>query len=382
MNNFWNLYWNVDGKKFHNKRDALIYSSKNGIGTDKINLHYFDDVWKNFNRSSLGKIKLNDLYRDRAQQLRDTYDYLILYYSGGADSHNILMTFINNNIHLDEICVKWPKILTDNKFYTPNILDKSARNYWSEWDFAIKPSLDWVSKNYPKIKISIKDYVENPEKIKIESLFEKMNFVRPGGMLLNSITSDSEKNLRLRKIAHIYGIDKPLIAFKDNKFYMFFIDVALDQAVHSNIDPSGTECFYWTPNMPILAFEQAYQMVSFFKKNQNLLDTHVIKPKNIMPTFLELQRIGQLQNDLAKSILYSTWDHRFQADKPISANRKDKFFWFYESLEFEKLRQIHKFEILQRISDISDSFLLGSKQGSEIPVYINTRSPAYFVDTL
>jgi hypothetical protein len=267
MNNFWNLYWNVDGKKFHNKRDALIYASKNGIEIDKINLHYFHEVWKNFDRSLLGKIKLDDLYKDRAQQLRDTYDYLILYYSGGADSHNILMTFINNHIHLDEICVKWPKNLTDNKFYTPNILDRSARNYWSEWDFAIKPSLDWVSKYYPKIKISIKDYVENPGKIKIEPLFEKMNFLRPGGMLLNSITSDSEKNLRLQKIAHIYGIDKPLIAFKDNKFYMIFIDVALDQAVHSNIDPRGTECFYWTPNMPILAFEQAYQMVSFFKKN-------------------------------------------------------------------------------------------------------------------
>ena len=48
---------------------------------------------------------LKELYVERCQQLRDKYDYLILSYSGGADSHEILYTFLENNIFIDEIQV-------------------------------------------------------------------------------------------------------------------------------------------------------------------------------------------------------------------------------------------------------------------------------------
>jgi hypothetical protein len=46
---------------------------------------------------------LDELYVLRAQELRDTYDYLILCYSGGTDSTHVLETFYYNNIHIDEI---------------------------------------------------------------------------------------------------------------------------------------------------------------------------------------------------------------------------------------------------------------------------------------
>jgi hypothetical protein len=374
-----NLHWTVGHKVFYNKRDALIYASQQKLNLDNIRLSYFHNVWENFDRSKLGKTNLDELYKQRAQQLRDTYDYLILYYSGGADSHNVLMTFINNDIPLDEVCVKWPKVLTDNKFYTPNCIDKSARNFWSEWDFSVKPSLKWLSTNYPKIKITIKDYVESHEKIDIASLFDKLNFVRPGGMLLNSVTSDTEKYLKFKKIAHIYGIDKPQIGFHKNKFYMFFSDVAFDQAGQSDITPTGVECFYWTPLMPIIAFEQAYQLIQYLKINYDLLDTHMRFPD--MPVIRNITAF-QLQNDLAKQILYTTWDNRFQANKPIFGNRKDKFFWFYESPEFANLRKLHEFEIRQRIDEISDTFLVGSNLKNVIPVYATTRSKGYYVDSL
>jgi hypothetical protein len=59
---------------------------------------WYHDTFKNFNKDLLGKIPLKTLYKERAQQLRDNYDELILYYSGGSDSHNILHTFLQNNI--------------------------------------------------------------------------------------------------------------------------------------------------------------------------------------------------------------------------------------------------------------------------------------------
>jgi len=145
-------FWKVNDTSYATKYKALISASKSN---SRIYFHYYDHIWENFDRTQLGKVPLNCLYKDRAQQLRDNYQYLILNYSGGADSHNILRTFIDNNIHLDEVCVKWPKPLIDGKFYTVNNVDTEAVNRWSEWNYSIQPTLDWLKTNCPKIKITI-----------------------------------------------------------------------------------------------------------------------------------------------------------------------------------------------------------------------------------
>ena len=67
--------------------------------------------WFYFNDDVLSKVdwkiepteSLSELYRIRAQQIRDEYPYLILCYSGGTDSTAVLETFYYNNIHIDEI---------------------------------------------------------------------------------------------------------------------------------------------------------------------------------------------------------------------------------------------------------------------------------------
>ena len=46
---------------------------------------------------------IDELYRQRAHQLRDKYDYVVLWFSGGADSNNVLNSFIDNDIKIDEV---------------------------------------------------------------------------------------------------------------------------------------------------------------------------------------------------------------------------------------------------------------------------------------
>ena len=48
-------------------------------------------------------VPLSEYYRRRAQQIRDKYDYVVLLYSGGPDSNNILHAFVHNGIKIDEI---------------------------------------------------------------------------------------------------------------------------------------------------------------------------------------------------------------------------------------------------------------------------------------
>lgn len=366
--------WQVESCKFLSKYDALIYATTN---KKNVKFYYHNDVWASFDRKKLGKVSLKELYRQRAQQLRDTYDYLVLYYSGGADSHNILRTFIDNNIKIDEICVKWPKQLIDGNFYTPNTADTTARNYWSEWNYAVKPTLEWISTHKTDIKITIKDYAESINKLNIDSIISKLNFIRGGGILLNSVISDSDVYItnKNKKIAHIYGIDKPLLYMQDTRVYMFFSDVCLDQAGRGDIDPTNTECFYWTPDFPELPFEQAYQLSLYYKKNPQMKK---FLWDDALKTSKEKNTANQFQTELARNLLYDNWDNRFQADKPNSASRTDKFFWFYEHSELEDLRTKYFHNIDSRTSTISNTFLTPKTTSGPI-VYNVLVSKNFFV---
>ena len=47
-------------------------------------------------------------YKERAKQLRDNYDYLILAFSGGADSNNIANVFRYADLKIDEVWCDQP----------------------------------------------------------------------------------------------------------------------------------------------------------------------------------------------------------------------------------------------------------------------------------
>jgi len=335
-------YWETNNLKFNNKVEALIYGTKNNT---EVKFKYHDEVWKNFDRSQLGKIPLNQLYKERAQQLRDNYKYLVLYYSGGADSHNVLMTFISNNIKLDEVVVRWPKKLLDNQLYKPNDTDRSAKNYWSEWDYVVKPSLDWLTKHYPSIKITIQDYTETFDVKGMENVFENVSHTRAG--LLQSFKSANKANVMSEdRTAHIFGIDKPALAVHNDSVYMFFNDLSTTMLYTDSVNDLETttkECFYWSPDFPLLTFEMAYRVSEYFNINKDKRqflrpfgEDQKVAQKSIDFAFQE-SLIIQFQNNIVKEICYDTWDHnKFQADKPTSVIRQDKFYWFFKYIDFQK----------------------------------------------
>lgn len=363
-------YWTVNEEVFYSKYHALVRA---GEINAEVKFHYHNNVWMNFNRNQLGKLSLETLYKQRAYQLRDRYDYLILYYSGGADSHNILKTYIDNKIPIDEICVKWPKNLINGNFYIPNNLDTSARNYWSEWNYAIEPILTWVAKYNRNIKITIKDYTENIHHLNLEQIFENLNFVRGGGILQNSVLSDSDiiQSKNNKKVGNIYGIDKPLLFFNDNKIYFFFTDVCLDQLCKSSINPENSECFYWAPDFPLLTVEMAYQLALNFNINRNYLG-NMWNSENIK----NRTDITQFFTDISRKILYKNWDDRFQANKP-NATRTDKFFWFYEHPELQSKREEYFYNLNNRVSMIDNKYLTNSD--SSIKSYNICKSNYFFL---
>jgi hypothetical protein len=377
MNNLCTKYglWIVGDKMFDDNYQALLHASQTN---QTVKFWYHHETFKSVDRTSLGKVSLNSLYKERAQQLRDNYDYLILYYSGGADSHNILKTYIDNDIKLDEVCVKWPKPLLDHKWYIPNTTDTTAKNYWSEWDYCVKPILEWLAKNKPDIKITIKDYTMADELDMDEKFSTNMNHGFRAGILLNSVVSDSEEQLisKGKTVANIYGLDKPLLLLHEGKINMFFSDNAIVTGYRSMINPTGSEYFYWSPDMPNLAFEQAYHLSLHYKANSNL--------KQFLFTVhnKDKEKINnQMQQEIARHVLYDNWDSRFQATK-ANTTKLDKFSWFFEQSELTRTKEIFLDNISQRTSLLADRFLTGTNEAGAFKTVITSTTTPYYVTIL
>ena len=101
---------------------------------------YNDDFFSQYDWGQEPTESLKELYKKRAEELREQYDYVVLYYSGGYDSANMLYAFLDNGIYPDEIC------RVDSRFDT--VSHRYLEGKWKTWK-----KLEEIEKQYPQIKI-------------------------------------------------------------------------------------------------------------------------------------------------------------------------------------------------------------------------------------
>ena len=353
-------HWTVGEQKFINKYQALLHGQ---LTQQPVNFVYFNETWQQFDRSLLGKFSLQELYKQRAQQLRDKYDYLILYFSGGADSWNVLRSFVDNGIHLDEVCVKWCKDTIKSGVYTPNEKETSAINYLSEWDYAISPALEWLKKTHPSTNIEILDWFADKKLNKLEDIFQIVNHWHDVEVHSLAVWSPSENKMidNGKTVGSIYGIDKPITYFDNGYAYMCFTDGGTGMGTPNPVNIYGTEYFYWSPSFPILSFEMAYQTILSFQKDPQLASTIITKDNRWDTSFMIAS--WQIQQKKLRHILYDNWTDRFQALKPITADRSDKHKWLFRHPELVRYQETFTDMFGMHRSEIKNS------------VYIDETSP-------
>lgn len=258
-------------------------------------------------------VDLNTLYRLRAQQLRDQYDYLVLAFSGGSDSYGVLDSFIKNNIHLDEIVCEWPESQTEN---LKTSMDSRAENFYSEWELTIKPALKYVQQYFPKIKITV---CNGLEKLSLEDFEDTCTVTQAHGYVSIKRWREVLKRIqylsgKFNNVGLILGIDKPKIHIEKNIFCVFFEDL------HCWLKSSGNnnylrniEYFYWSHEMPEIHLKQAHIVYQRMLENRKLIS--LVQTDHMRP--------------FIKSLIYPSWNNNtFQADKGTSVIYNEQYDWF------------------------------------------------------
>ena len=96
----------VRDKQFFTKPQALVEATKSGHFPE---WHFNRPVFEKIVWDQEPETDLRLLYRLRAQQLREKYDWIRVEASGGGDSTTAIFSFLLNGIHLDEVVFRYPK---------------------------------------------------------------------------------------------------------------------------------------------------------------------------------------------------------------------------------------------------------------------------------
>ena len=331
-----------------------------------IKWNFNDEVYNNFDWRSRLNLPITELYRRRAQQLRDKYDYLILWFSGGADSTTVLESFVNNGIHLDEVVVTWARTQTAGK-YTPNF-NTDPSNFKSEWDFSIEPKLQWLAKNHPNVRITVLDHMGELDPFEdyadTWTVVEKHNYASIQRQRISD-QSLRERSSRYKNVASIAGCNPPEVAICDGKWLAVYFNNVLASGGNGKSDylldgtPRNVEYFYWSPDCPEMLREQGHIILDRLNSDRaarELFTTYGMRSKGydygLGPDVHEARRT------LIKSLVYPNWDlSTFQVKKPTDFYIEcENYEWFFSNPESNAYLQAWKSAINSQYALIDKSW--------------------------
>ena len=302
------------------------------------------------------QLSLRELYRMRAQQLRDRYDYIRLEFSGGSDSATVLYSFINNNIHLDEVVFRYPA--QGDKNLGPDAKNMKAENTLSEWHFAAKPMLQKLAVTHPNIKITMHDFSDNILKYTGDESWvnNAKDYLHPEHTFKHDpLGMDSHKALAEsgKQICILYGVDKPKVCIRDGRWYMYFLDI---QANHSQnqrgpYDNITTEYFYWQADLPELIIKQAHTIRNWFMTDHARHLQFLVR----WPNHSVAQRGAYEQ--LAKPLIYPDYDPTtWQTTKSTNNFYSEMTWWFFKNFKDTRFYQVWEAGLAHMVKSIDAKF--------------------------
>ena len=372
-----NGYYQIGNVKTFSKFDAAILSQNSG---NTIKFIYNDDLMSSYDWTTEPATDICGLYKQRAKQIREKYDYVVIMYSGGIDSQVALDAFLNNNIHVDEICSFSNEFESKDSKFNQEIF-KTA--------IPFVESLDLKNLNTKFRHIEVGSLILN----QWADTFHFNNFHHytwgPQWHVVRShlFKQSIEDHVILTKdgktVCYVWGFDKPQISLVEGQYIFKFSDLRIDITprqflnrviLEDQFSNFYDEAFYLTPDLPELTIKQCHLLVnrlhSISKFDTTLLtldqvasggpyiEHHIAddgKPKYLSKTLVDqiiypTYTIDEGKNDkVFGSFIFSPRD-LWNKGHPLSEKRRDKIlklssnmsrFFTFKNGEIDMLRAIY-----------------------------------------
>jgi hypothetical protein len=373
-------FYTVGDFKTYSKLEAIEHS---GVAHQPVEWNFNKEIFEKFDWTQEPPGSLEFWYGERARQIRDKYDYFVLWYSGGADSHNALMSFVKNNIFIDEIA----------QFHNLAGTNGDKQSWLNEEVFATSaPVTQELIQNNPVYKHTNHRLVDLSE-LEMDVLTKDSNkfdyFYKVGKYLSPNSLARSYMRETIpdyrdlidqgKSVCFIYGAEKPLVTKKD-KWHIEFTD-CIDYAVSPrtqmlNNQWEHNELFYWADELPQIAAKQAHiirrymsQLTPDMVDNINVLSGPIVRDKygrfaNIVglpciTATVNGKKYHLTSNGLSR-IIYPYWTPgAIVCAKPASLAFSDRDTWMFKSNSPEVGQNNYfagLFDLRSRVKKVSPSY--------------------------
>ena len=271
-------YYTIGEYSTTDKLTAIKYSEQTGHGIE----YHIPNFLLDHDMSVEPEQDLWTLCTNHAKFIREKYDYVRLFYSGGCDSHYMLRVFVENNIYIDEIVMHNCGIdgadyeindiavpyIVKIKHLIPNtqikILSQTMLDYYKFYD---RPQ--WFEK-----KIAIGRNSKEITSIRLNDWLESISLYKSYGFTAN-----------------VHGEGKPLVCCVDNTWYTYCLDCEESQ---DGTDTSDYVCFF---NDDVDIYSKQCHLLKQAMQKQSIEDYNKLKKQPTWEQFLNESILRVNAND-------------------------------------------------------------------------------------
>jgi hypothetical protein len=333
--------YRVGDTKFYSKLEAIEHMQKTGV---HLHWDFNEAVFSAYNWTQEPTESLSELYRKRAQQLRDQYDYIVLCYSGGADSDNVLHSFVDNDIRIDEVVSMINVEATgDRDSWLNEEIYKTAAPIVAE--LQKKQNFRYRVVDLTPMQIDFFSHTDN----RFDWIYKVTMSWTPNRVSRENWAMRIPEWASLidsgRKVCLLYGMDKPIISHVNGKFCVKFldiIDVAATVNSRAGLQPYTDELFYWTPDLPKITIKQAHIVKRYLQGDISQRPYVSLVASDNNSVFKQYQgKTHWLSRDGISSLIYPKWQPgRVVCPKSPSPMFSERDSWFFDLQQEHPVRKV------------------------------------------
>lgn len=335
----------VNNKLFTTKREALFAAKGN---KNLVQWRFNDDTYDRFDwtHDPFPFLSILDLYRMRAQEIRDTNDYVALMVSGGPDSVNMLEAFVHNGVKVDEV-------INVNSYHSTHKVIGTVNN--ADYIHNFKPKLDALFKQFNfKPKVTLVDEIDylqlhwkhmwakGREDICWE--FGGATSILPRGYMVVYMPHIWQMLQQGKKVALVIGSDKPCGVLINGKYAIQLSDLQESnyREMAHEFDFVHFDFWHWFYNAPTTApivIKQAHILKNFVDANpgpeffENIQNSKTFRRAHYWPS---RHGYGHLKYNIFHKLIYPNWEASVVTPKPPDFIFRPEDVWWLKDLKVKE----------------------------------------------